>query len=412
MRDSGWQAVAAAARFAQYGALLAASGGGFFLALVIWDRRPLRPTARRYTLAAASLAAIASALTLGAEGGLLALPALPAGLIDAATWEAGAASPQGPSVALTLLGLALLAWSLRRAGAAPPRALVLAGAVLALAGLAATGHAATAPPRWLGTPMVLLHAVAAAAWIGGLWPLLRVLHAAPAERAAVVRRFSAMAAGAVALLAAAGAGLALLQVRSLPALVETAYGRILLAKIGAVLALLACAAVNKWRLTPALSGARGAAAALGLRRSIGLELALAAAVMAATVALGTVPPPRALALAREAAAAGYAAVLSSPAGIEARIRIRPARAGRNRVEVGFSRAGAPLDPAEATLELSLPAAGIEPHRQSLARTGPGAFRADDAELAPAGRWHVRLDALIGDFERATFEGDVTVGPPP
>jgi copper transport protein len=149
-----------------------------------------------------------------------------------------------------------------------------------------------------------------------------------------------------------------------------------------------------------------------MKRSIALVLARAAAVNAAPAARGTVPPPGALSLGLEAAASGYAAVLTSPMGIDARIRIRPARIGRNSVEVDFSRAGAPLDPAEATLELSLPAAGIEPHRQSLARTGPGTFRTDDAELAPAGRWHVRLDALIGDFERATFEGDVAVGPPP
>jgi copper transport protein len=392
-------------RFLLYAALLAAAGGALFLGLVIGDRPALHAATRRYALTAAAIAAVTAILTLGTEGGLLTLPPFPSGFLKAATWREGAGSPQGDSVAFSLLGLALLGMTLRRRGS-PARPLLLAGAAISLAGLAATGHAATAPPRWLTAPAVLLHALVAALWIGSLWPLARVLRTAPLpEGAAVVRRFSTAAAVALALLVGSGACLAVVQVGSLAALAGTQYGRFLIAKLGLALALCFVAAFNKWRLTPALSGPGGSRAALRLRRSIGVELGLAAFVLTATVALGLVPPPRALALSE-----GVTAALVSPRGIEARLRVIPALAGRNTIEVSFTRDGAPLDPAEATLELSLPEAGIEPLTQALVRVGPGAFRADNVALAPSGSWHVRLEALIGDFEREAYETNVVVRP--
>ena len=85
----------------------------------------------------------------------------------------------------------------------------------------------------------------------------------------------------------------------------TAYGRILLAKLGAVALLLAVAIHNKWRTTPRL--AADARAVQELRRAIGVEYILFATVLALTAALGQVEPPR-VRIARDTAAiAGGAA---------------------------------------------------------------------------------------------------------
>lgn len=93
----------------------------------------------------------------------------------------------------------------------------------------------------------------------------------------------------------------------------------------------------------------------------------------------------------------------------AAVEIYPARPGRNALTVAFAtRAGAPLAPLEAVLELALPAAGIEPFSIKLAPLGQGKFAADISELALAGRWQIRLDALITDFEKAIFRGEVEI----
>jgi hypothetical protein len=64
----------------------------------------------------------------------------------------------------------------------------------------------------------------------------------------------------------------------------------------------------------------------------------------------------------------------------------------------FSRNRVPLDPIEVVAELSSAEASVGPLRQTLAR-----FRTDDAEIAPADAWHLRLEALIGEFDWAVFE---------
>ena len=56
--------------------------------------------------------------------------------------------------------------------------------------LAASGHAAAASPQWLTRPAVWMHVVAVAAWIGSLWPLLKLLRGEPAPAKAALRRFS------------------------------------------------------------------------------------------------------------------------------------------------------------------------------------------------------------------------------
>ena len=100
--------------------------------------------------------------------------------------------------------------------------------------------------------------------------------------------FSAVAVVLVPGLVAAGAAIAWFLIGGLSALVTTPYGLALSAKITLVAGMLALAAVNKWRLVPALLTGR---AAMGrLRRSIFLEAALAFAVIVATTALTSVAP--------------------------------------------------------------------------------------------------------------------------
>jgi copper transport protein len=404
-REAGWRVAAAIVRFLLYTAIVAAAGGAAFLALVVPRERAHRAATRRYTLLAALAAAAASLIVIGSEGGLALLPPL-SGILDPVTWRTGAAGPQGESSLVSLLGLGVLAATLRRADAAPSPSMLLAGAMLALAGLAVTGHAAAAPPAWLAASSVLLHASAAALWIGALVPLGEVLRRSPgADAAAIVRRYSLMAGIAVASLVVSGTIIAVLQVADPSALVATSYGVTLLAKLVCVALLLGTAALNRLVLAPALERRRTAsAAAASLRVSIAVEVMLGLGILGFTAALSSVPPPRTLA----PRSAGVVVVSAAPAG-EALIRFGSLRAGVQDATITLrDPSGAPLDAREAVLELSLPSARIEPFRRKLTRLAPGEFAAGGLELLPAGTWRLRVEALVSDFERAAFTGEVTV----
>ena len=76
--------------------------------------------------------------------------------------------------------------------------------------------------------------------------------------ATVTRRYSALAIASVAILLAAGVVNTWFLTGTVPALVGTAYGRLLLTKIGFFIAMLIVAAVNLFRLAPRLAaGAAG-----------------------------------------------------------------------------------------------------------------------------------------------------------
>ncbi|MCW2235643.1 copper resistance protein CopC [Azospirillum canadense] len=419
---------AAAARWLHYGSLLVAVGGGLFLIMVLDGWSPVGRRLKPGLCLGVGVAALAAVLNVGLAGAVLEGAPL-TGLAAAAVWKTGAASSTGASAALALLGLVATALGLAleergRAGSA----LLLAGAVGAALALTATGHAATAEPRWLSVPLVALHALGVAFWIGSFWPLAVVLRTeAATEAVRIVRRFSGLAMGAVAVLVLAGAVLSVLQLVEPRAIVDTAYGQLWLGKMVCVLAMLVLAAVNRLRLTPDLAIA-GPAAAARLRGSLFTEMVAAALVLLFTAGLGTTPPPRALAesdvaesdvaksdvaksdVAKSdvATSAGFSAVVTVR-GRPALITVTPARPGPNRLAVQIEQAdGTPLNAQEVSAELALPSAGIEPIGRVLAKAGPGLYAADGVELPLAGDWTVRVDALVSDFEKALYRTEVTV----
>jgi copper transport protein len=71
-------------------------------------------------------------------------------------------------------------------------------------------------------------------------------------------------------------------------------------------------------------------------------------------------------------------------------------------------AGAPIEASEVTLVAANPSAAVEPLRRAATATGPGTWRIEDLLLLPAGRWSIRVEALVSDFEKATFETVITL----
>ena len=428
--DGGWMLAMLAVRLALYAGILGGAGGVVFLRLF----RPADGAGRATERIAAALAAagsLAALLAIGIHGGrLLGGPA--GSLADASTWGTGLTSSFGATAVAATVGLALVAAGLWRHRPPPVRPLAhvgaglwldwpailrrlpLLGAVIALASFALSGHAVTAGPRWLTVPVLLTHTTAVAYWAGALLPLLYALRVLDKAAAPIVERFSRIAVGAVAALVIAGLIIAVLQVRSFGGLVGTTYGLVLLAKIGLVAGLIALAAANKLRLTPALVRREpGAARALG--RIVAAEIALVIAILLATAALGTTPPPRALAGGAESHAAhlqqperdlGLATTIVS-GGRSAEIVLDSELSGINSAEIIVRDGpGWPIEAQEVTLIAANPAAGVEPIRRAADRTQSGAWRVENLLLVPAGRWTLRLDVLVSDFEKAILDTEV------
>ena len=217
-------------------------------------------------------------------------------------------------VRLVLMGIlgGLLIFQDREQDARDRWALRLAGAGLAgglLMAQAWAGHAAAGE----GSALILqitadtLHLLAVGVWVGGL-PLLAVLLAwarrvddprADAIAAEATRRFSALGFASVLILVLTGLANAWTLVGSVPALVGTDYGRLLLLKVSLMFPLLAVAAVNLRREKPLLLDSvaerrhTNAREALGrLRRNALVEAALGVCILLLVGGLGVLPPAR------------------------------------------------------------------------------------------------------------------------
>jgi copper transport protein len=193
---------------------------------------------------------------------------------------------------LVRLGLALLtAAAITVAGAAgriwPWWAAAGTGGLLLMT-LTGLSHAA-ATGRFLPLVSDWMHTVAAAVWMGGLLGFAAALSFGPLRglppdrraklRERSVRRFSAVATIAVAVLAATGLYATVLHVPSPQALIETPYGRALLVKLALLALVLAVGSANL------LLRGRGP-----FGRLVVVELLLALGLFVATGFLTSLPP--------------------------------------------------------------------------------------------------------------------------
>lgn len=177
-------------------------------------------------------------------------------------------------------------------------ALGLAAAMLA--SLAWAGHGAATPgaPGELHLAGDILHLLGAGLWLGTLLPLEILLAEAArggdgawlnAARIAT-GRFTALAIASVAALLIGGIINTWFLAGTVPALIGTEYGRLLLAKIGLFVAMLLVAAVNLLRLSPRLGIAAAKPTIAQLRRNAWIETGLGLGVVGIVAVIGTMPP--------------------------------------------------------------------------------------------------------------------------
>lgn len=162
--------------------------------------------------------------------------------------------------------------------------------------IAWTGHSAATigAMGYLHLVADALHLIAAAAWLGGLVPLILLLVATRADRVRpcardAVERFSTLGIVSVAVVALSGLINAAILVGSFRALFVTSYGQLLLLKLALFAIMLGFATINRLFLTPRLTQP-GAGGLRRLTRNSAIELTLGLAIFAIVGLLGTLHP--------------------------------------------------------------------------------------------------------------------------
>lgn len=359
---------------------------------------------RRFVRASLVVGLAGAAVSLAAQG--LDALGLPLGsVLEPLAWQTGMNTSFGLTAVIALLALimALVVLSLRGRAAS---VISLIALLAAGAALASSGHASAAEPQWMMRPAVFLHAVTIAFWTGALVPLAVALRRDSAEAMPALARFSNTIPYAVALLILAGVVLAVVQVEEPRALLDTAYGRVLLAKLALLAVLFGLALLNRARLTrPAIDGA-GAARRM-LAATIIAEVLLVLTVFGVASFWRFTPPPRALAIAAKQPATAY---IHTDRALSF-IQVMPGRTGTVDIAVNLLTGEfQALNAKEVAVILANPAAGIEPFRRSAVRNGDANWRVEKVDLPLPGAWSVQVEILISDFEMLRLDGQLNIRP--
>jgi len=286
-----------------------------------------------------------------------------------------------------------------------PEPATLAGAAIALASLALVGHTRSAGPTPLVVAADVAHVVAGSVWLGGLVGLtiaLPRLSARPRVSTRAVAGFSALAAYTLGLVALTGTVLAWRILGSWAALVDSDFGVTLLIKVGVVGVVALVAAVNRFRILPAVlvDGGHDAnrAAADRLRRTVRLEAVLLVVVLAITGVLvdrsqvgdgaGAIAAPAGL---------DTQTAVGQVAGLRVVLRAEPMAVGPNTVTVQLQdQAGDPIEPYAAPT-ISLRHGELDLGDQPMRNIDSGTYR-DRVVLPRAGAWTASVTVRTGRFD--------------
>lgn len=303
--------------------------------------------------------------------------------------------------ALAIAALALIAWPLAARGVAGVQRLLVATAAPALAialAIALSGHAG-AQSRWATVLVDWLHVVAAGTWGGGV--IVLACTAAAALRAVAgsergplalgaTRRFTRIALISLAVLVVSGAIAALVLAGSISPIVDTTWGRVLIAKIVLVVLAVGVAGVAR----------RGAGS---LARGTAIEAAMIIGVIAITGVLTGFAP-----LSAAPAPTGRPFTLQARvAGGTAEVDINPGLAGQNGVHVIVVNASGRPNARVTDASVELSSTGIRRLPATLAHAGT-AHWAGTVRIPRAGTWRVVVRLRLGEFEETTIAGRMTV----
>jgi copper transport protein len=427
------------------------------LALLCWPAGWAFGTLRRLATWGAIGVAVAALVSFLLQGPYAAASGL-GSVFDPSLLAATAASEAGRALLVRAACAALLAVVLlpvwRRGEPPSPGRVTVAGILAAgvVVSTAATGHPVAGPWPLLAVLVTVVHVAAMAVWLGGLAALLvGVLRPAvpAAELGAVITRWSRLAFAVVAALLVSGTVQTVREVESPTALFVTTYGWVLVAKLVLVLVILAAAGVSRvWvqqrlgvrRSRPARqrgitahafaatpSGATGsreddepeagmrdrlqsesaAEHVPELRRSVLVEFAVAAVVLALSAVLVGTPP------ARSAVAQPVDTLLplqgSGGASGSVQVSVDPARPGPNTMHLYlFDDAGRLIQPEAIAVTLTEESQDIGPLEVDLLPAGPGHSFSEAMDIPGAGTWTLGISVRLDEFTAVTASTEFPV----
>jgi len=309
-----------------------------------------------------------------------------------------------PRFALALVACAVVAWR-GVEGTFGDVALAIVPAILLTSSL--TSHsAALVSGAYLGIGADWLHFLAVSAWVGGLASLVVLLPAALGDagraidgvRAVAIRRFSLLALTSMAIIVVTGTFQAWLQVGSWEALLPTAYGLSVLAKVLVMLAMVALASFHLTTSHPRLAARLMPTAMLDRMRpfshtALRVELGLGVLVLVIAAYLTGTPPGREE-LARksgETAQAGPVDRRLDAQGVTARIQITPGTVGTNRFSIELPGTDpSTVERAQLTVTYLDQELGSQPLVLQPSAASAGTWELSAPALSQAGSWQAEL----------------------
>ena len=275
---------------------------------------------------------------------------------------------------------------------------MLVGIAVAYAGHGASGRAPT-----IGTMLTVVHVATASVWIGGLAALVRCLLVVDRPTAwGVATRFSSIALASVAVLAATGTIQALRQLDGFAALTGSDYGRALLVKLAVIVVLLIAARLSRLTLRRSNRPPTATLATVRLRRTVGVELFVAAAVIGVTGWLAGASPISSA----QTSGPVTVTVADTTGTASATATITPATVGANSIHVAINDPeGRTPDGVQMELE---PADHRIAPMDVTAYIAPGMLMSDVVDIPFSGDWTLTVSARFGDFDSLVFELPFTV----
>ena len=272
-------------RAAAFVVLLQAAGAALFLSLFGSRLAASRDFVRRLGAAAAATGAALVVVRCFIEPARM--TGSLSGVLDGSMHAFVLTSNLGISQLIRLLGAGIVGLALARSAGPRP---ALAGALLITVSFSFMGHTAANEPRWLLGGLLALHVLAAALWFGSLIPLYVACgRESLGDAGRLIERFSAIAVRAVPFIPLAGVGMAAVLLPS-PSGLASPYGALLIVKGLVFAALMGLAALNRYRLGPAVAAGHTPSLAR-LRRCVATEAWLIALILMVTATLTTLHSP-------------------------------------------------------------------------------------------------------------------------
>jgi copper transport protein len=279
-------------------------------------------------------------------------------------------------------------------------------AAIGLATWPVSGHPVASPVPLLSLVADLSHLAAMSVWLGGLAMLAAVLlpRANASELAAIVPVWSRWAQLAVAVLVATGVLQALIEVGTVDALIGTAYGWMVVAKVG-LLALVLVFAWQSRRLVAPIA-ARTDRSAGRLRALVAAEAAGIAVVLAVASVLVQTPPARSAAA---AAAVNEQTVLLTSDLYRLSVQILPGTVGLNELHLyAYTLDGAPADVKEWRATATPSDQDIEPLTVDLLRIPPD-HAIGQVTVPDGGAWTFTFTLRTTEIDQATVTTTFDIG---